>query len=159
MTRKRNEFEESFSLMGLKDLGIALLVAEFSGSGDDGAIDEINCYVNPKIIYDEDGEIDFIDSHGEHVSNLPEEDFGVNKQGRMSELIDNIQNPIILNLLTDIEDWWNNEGGRGTFYLDLRTNRYMINNTQYGEADYDEEKDEFDYENQEEWHYTHKGKL
>jgi hypothetical protein len=155
----KNEFTDSFSLMGLRELGIDLVVVEYSGGGDSGAIDEKNCYINPKIVYDEEGEIEYVDDSGINVEGLSEEDFGVDKQGRMSELLDNIENSIIMNLLNGIEDWWNNEGGRGTFYLDLKTSRYRIENTCFGEADYDEETDEYDYENQEEWNYTHQGKV
>lgn len=144
--------------MGLKDLGIDLLVAEYSGGGDSGAIDEINCYINPEVVY-EDEEISYVNNLGVNVEDLAEEDFGVNKQGRMKELLDMLETEIIGNLLNGIEDWWNNEGGAGKFYLDLRTRSYMINNTCYGEAEWDEETGEYNYENQEEYEYNHYGKV
>jgi hypothetical protein len=158
INRKKNEFEDSFALMGLRDLGIELLVAEYSGGGDSGAIDEINCYMNPEIIY-EDEDIDYINDLGVNVEAMAEEDFGVDKRSKMSELIDNLENSLIINLLNGIEDWWNNEGGSGKFYLDLKTRSYKIENTCYGEVEYDEETDEYDYDNQEEWNYNHYGKV
>ena len=145
------KLEASLGLVTLKDMGINFLHIEYSGSGDSGSIESITPYSKVSVEYDNDGEIVFI-GELDHNNEIIIDAY-------IKGILDKIENEVIIELLNNIEDWWNNEGGYGNMYVDLTTNAYIINNHQLGEADYDEETEEYDYENQEEYSYTHNGKL
>jgi hypothetical protein len=143
--------EASLALVSLKDMGINFLHVEYSGGGDSGSIESITPYSTVKIMYDNNGVIEAIGDL-ENYNEIVIDD-------HIKKILDSIESEIIIEILNDIEDWWNNEGGYGNMYVDLTTGSYIINNHQFGEADYDEETEEYDYENQEEFSYTHNGKL
>ena len=145
------KLEASLGLVALKDIGINFLHIQYSGGGDDGSIESITHYSEVEVKYDKNGTI-------ETVGLLLDED-EIIVDDSLQLMLDNIEHQIILEILNDIEDWWNNEGGYGNMYVDLTTGSYMIYNHQYGEAAYDEETEEYDYENQEEYSFTHNGKL
>jgi hypothetical protein len=143
--------EESLALVSLKDMGINFLHVEYSGGGDSGSIETITPYSTVKIMYDNNGVIEAIGDL-ENYNEIIIDD-------HIKKTLDRIESEIISAILNDIEDWWSNEGGYGNMYVDLTTGAYIINNHQYGEAFYDEETEEYDYENQEEYSFTHNGKL
>ena len=145
------KLEASLGLVSIKDRGINILHIEYSGGGDSGGIESITCYTQADVTYDKDGEL-------EAISGLEPEN-EIIADDNLKELLDKIEGPIIMEILNDIEDWWNNEGGYGNMYVDLTTGAYIIDNHQFGEAEWDEETEEYDYDNQEEHSYTHNGKL
>ena len=143
------KLEASLGLVALKDMGINFLHVEYAGGGDSGCIETITPYSEARVDYDEDG---FIEDVGDLRNEIiVDED--------LKKMLDSIENEIFIEILNNIEDWWNNEGGYGDMYVDLTTGSYMIYNHQYGEADYDEETEEYDYDNQSVDSYTHTGKL
>jgi len=89
-------------LTKLKDAGYIKLIIRYSGSGDSGDIDEILT-----------------------------EDAGGNEEYIIE--MDNIDREAISdycysNLLENIEDWCNNDGGYGEIHVDLDTLEYSISN-------------------------------
>ena len=134
-------------LLQLADLGVTGIKVLYSGGGDSGAIDEI-IYTTQEVTSLED--LDDLDPYSNNVLNV---------RDLSTSFYSNIEDFATERLLDTIEDWWNNEGGYGNMYVDLTTNAYIIHNNCYGEADYDEETEEYDYENQEEYSFTHNGKL
>jgi hypothetical protein len=145
------KLEASLGLVALKDMGINFLHVEYAGGGDSGAIESITPYSTVRVMYDEDGYI-------EDIGNLDSDnEIILNKD--LAKLLDKIESQIIIEILNNIEDWWNNEGGYGSMYVDLTTGSYMIHNNCFDEAPWDEETEEYDYDNQSEASYTHTGKL
>jgi len=122
-----------------------------SGSGGSGSVESITPYSQADVVYDKEGAIETV--------GLLLEEYEIIVDDTIQIMLDNIEHQIVIEILNDIEDWWNNEGGYGNMYVDLTTNAYIIHNNCYGEADYDEETEEYDYENQEEYSFTHNGKL
>lgn len=97
------------SLLKLADLGITAIRISYSGSGDDGSIDEV--------LATKDNTDDF-----EDVYSL---DF--------FEEIDSENRTVIADwctekLLNDIEDWWNDQGGYGYLYIKIPSGEYKIEN-------------------------------
>ena len=145
------KLEASLGLVALKDMGINFLHVQYSGSGDSGSVESITPYSQADVKYDKEGAIETV--------GLLLEEYEIIVDDTIQIMLDNIEHQIVIEILNDIEDWWNNEGGYGNMYVDLTTNAYIIHNNCYGEADYDEETEEYDYENQEEYSFTHNGKL
>ena len=91
-------------ILKLKDLGVDKVEVMYSGSGDNGDIDEV-------IYYDKAGEVveiekDYVETH------------------------DKLQDYAHI-LLNDIEDWWNNDGGYGVLNIFISQNTYSIENHIY----------------------------
>lgn len=118
----------------LMDLGITTIYVDYSGGGDSGAIDAI-AYINPKI---KDLSADII----------PEKI----KQRVEKKAYD---------LLENIDDWYNNEGGYGTIDINVSSLYFDIDAHYYKEApsEYNEETGdyEYDYDNQGEWSESYHG--
>lgn len=87
----------------LKDMGVAKIRVDYSGGGDSGAIDAVL----------------FQDSKGNEID--------VDKELIPDYDQDKIES-IAYDYLNNIEDWWNNAGGYGSFYIDLNTMEYNIVN-------------------------------
>ena len=87
----------------LKDMGIAKIRVDYSGGGDSGAIDSV--------VFEDSKRNEII--IGEEL--IPDYD---------AQKIESIA----YDYLNHIEDWWNNEGGYGSFYIDLNTMEYNIVN-------------------------------
>ena len=88
-------------LFKLKDLNVKKIDFEFSGGGDDGAIDEITYY--------------------DHA------DIGMFR-GFITNEEESILEDHVHELLTKISDWWNNDGGYGVLTLTVNDGSYIINN-------------------------------
>lgn len=90
-----NEILNTFIL--LKDKGYTKIEVSYSGSGDSGAIDDINVFPN--------NNIDWV-----HIENLIKNiDFFTNW---LYEIIEEA---------TENRDWWNDDGGYGNVSIDLNT--------------------------------------
>ena len=100
------ESEVIAAMVGLADKGIYKVEVEFSGSGDSGDIDEYR-YLdkdNNEIYKIDDDSSDFIQTLAEDIIN--------NHYGY---------------------DWYNNEGGRGTLYINFEEKEWDIQGVQYVE--------------------------
>ena len=111
------ELELTSLLFKLADLGITGIKVHYDGGGDSGAIEQI-AYTTKVLATPEDvnDEIDV----WENKMSLAALDSG------LYELVEEFAQDQILN---DIEDWWNNEGGFGTFCICVPSGKYIINNS------------------------------
>jgi hypothetical protein len=104
------------SLLKLADLGITAIRISYSGSGDDGSIDEVLATKDNADDFEDIYSLDFfeeIDSENRTV----------------------IADWCVEKLLNDIEDWWNNDGGYGYLYIKIPSGEYKIeNNINYVET-------------------------
>jgi len=92
-------------LLKLADLGITGIKIFYSGGGDSGAIDDI--VYTTKEIEDLD-DINYLENFGDNVFVLKDLDSGLNAD---------IENFAEEKILSDIEDWWNNDGGYGVMLI------------------------------------------
>jgi hypothetical protein len=98
----------------LKDRGVTGIKIHYDGSGDSGAIEEINYTTEP--------------------CETPEDvDENVESWGgtSLSEISDGLYEKIKTfgyRLLNNVEDWYNNEGGYGDICICVASGKYIINN-------------------------------
>lgn len=85
----------------IKDAGHHTITIEYSGGGDSGQIDET----------------------------LGDKEISLTKDFR--EECDVIESWAYENILNQIGDWWNNDGGRGILTFDLDTMTYQTDETYY----------------------------
>ncbi len=110
------------TLIQLADLGVTGIRINYEGGGDSGCIEDIF----------------YTDKEGvslEEVQNLPWDSKNLNNLS--SELASNIENFAHAQILDDIEDWWNNEGGHGTLSILVPSGEYSIENN-IRKIEYDE---------------------
>ena len=100
--------KEGLEMMYLRDKGVHTITAEFSGGGDDGAIDDIQLYTSE--------DCDFKATAGNVKADLP------GLEGMIIEMIDR-------NVYT-IGDWVNNDGGWGNILINLETMKYTLDYNQ-----------------------------
>ena len=116
-----NEINMMGTLVKLADLGVTGIKVQYEGSGDSGAIENV-VYTTEKMDEDEEAafdEINDIEVWGQDVSHLQELDSGLSSD---------IANFVEEQLLNDIEDWWNNEGGYGSVCILIPSGKYKIYN-------------------------------
>lgn len=106
-------------LLKLADLGVTGIKIFYSGGGDSGAIDDI-VYTTKEIVDIED--INYLENFGDHVDYLKYLESALNAD------IENFAEEQILN---EIEDWWNNDGGYGVMLIAVPSGNYKIDNTIY----------------------------
>lgn len=109
------------TLVKLADLGVTGIKVQYEGSGDSGAIENI-IYTTEKLDRDEEAAFDDINDiyvWGQDVSHLEELDSGLSSD---------IANFVEEQLLNDIEDWWNNDGGSGAVCIIVPSGKYKIYN-------------------------------
>jgi len=106
-------------LLQLADLGVTGIKILYSGGGDSGAIDDI-IYTTEKVTNFED--LDDLDPYSENVLNL---------RDLSTSFYSDIEDFATSQLLDNIEDWWNNEGGYGTVLIAIPSGNYKINNSIY----------------------------
>ena len=104
-------------LFKLADLGITGIKVKYDGGGDSGAIEWIG-YTTEKC--DTPGDVSDNINDWENDSNLAELD---------SSAYSLIEDFAQEKLLSDIEDWWNNEGGFGELCICIPSGKYIINNS------------------------------
>jgi hypothetical protein len=114
------ENEMTGLLLQLADLGVTGINVNYSGGGDDGAIETI-VYTKEKLSNDEEAfeTIASLDTWGETALNLNNLDSG------LYSLIEDFAQDKLLN---DIEDWWNDQGGYGNLSICVPSGKYIINN-------------------------------
>jgi hypothetical protein len=116
-----NEVNMMATLVKLADLGVTGIKVQYEGSGDSGAIENV-VYTTEKMDEDEEAafdDINDIEVWGQDVSHLQELDSGLSSD---------IANFVEEQLLNDIEDWWNNEGGYGSVCILIPSGKYKIYN-------------------------------
>jgi hypothetical protein len=106
-------------LLQLADLGVTGIKVIYSGGGDSGAIDDI-IYTTEKVTCLED--LDDLYPFDENVLNLVD---------LSTSFYLNIEDFATSQLLDNIEDWWNNDGGYGTVLITIPSGNYKINNSIY----------------------------
>jgi hypothetical protein len=111
------EIQLTSLLFKLADLGVTGIKVKYDGGGDSGAIEWIG-YTTEKCDTPEDVNDNIND--WETDSNLAQLD-----SAAYSLIEDFAQDQI----LDDIEDWWNNEGGFGDLCICVPSGKYIINNS------------------------------
>jgi hypothetical protein len=106
-------------LLKLADLGVTGIKIFYSGCGDSGAIDDI-VYTTKEVEDIED--INYLENYGDHVYYLKDLDSALNQD---------IENFAEEKILSDIEDWWNNDGGYGVMLISIPSGDYKVDNTIY----------------------------
>jgi hypothetical protein len=116
-----NEMNMMATLVKLADLGVTGVKVTYEGSGDSGAIENV-IYTTEKMSEDEEdafSDINDIYVWGQDVMPLSKLDSGLESD---------IANFVEEQLLNDIEDWWNNEGGSGSVCILIPSGKYKIIN-------------------------------
>jgi hypothetical protein len=116
-----NEINMMATLVKLADLGVTGIKVNYEGSDDSGAIDNV-VYTTEKMDRDEEAafdDINDIEVWGQDVQHLQELDSGLHSD---------IENFVEDQLLQDIEDWWNNDGGYGSVCILIPSGKYKIYN-------------------------------
>jgi hypothetical protein len=116
-----NEINMMATLVKLADLGVTGVKVFYEGGGDSGCIEEV-VYTTEKMDEDEEAAFDDINDinlYGKDVGHLANLDSG---------LTSDIQSFVEEQIINDIEDWWNNEGGSGTVCILIPSGKYKIMN-------------------------------
>ena len=102
-------------LLKLADLGVTGVKVQYDGAGDSGAVEWIG-YTKELCETPEDVN-DNIDSwaNDANLANIDQNSYN------------QIEN-FAYEILNDVEDWWNNEGGFGTLCISIPSGKYIINN-------------------------------
>jgi hypothetical protein len=109
------------TLVRLADLGVTGIKVQYEGSGDSGAIENV-VYTLEKMVEDEEDAFDDINDiyvWNQDVLHLQDLDSGLSSD---------IANFVEEQLLNDIEDWWNNDGGSGAVCILVPSGKYKIFN-------------------------------
>ena len=109
------ELELTSLLFRLADYGITGVKVKYDGGGDSGAIEWIG--ITKESCETPEDVCDRVNDW-ETESNLANVDGGLYNQ--IESFADEI--------LSDIEDWWNNEGGWGDLCICIPSGEYVINN-------------------------------
>jgi hypothetical protein len=116
-----NETMMTSLLIQLADLGVTGIKIKYDGSGDSGCIDDV-LYTVDKLSENEEDAFDAVKS-------LESWDTGVKRLDMLhSGLSSDIQNFAEEEILNDVEDWWNNEGGFGDMCILVPSGKYQIEN-------------------------------
>lgn len=120
-TKQNNMTENEMTglLLQLADRGVTGIKIIYSGGGDSGAIDDI-IYTTEEVTFLED--LENLDQYSENVLNL---------RDLSTSFYSDIEDFATSQLLDNIEDWWNNEGGFGTVLISIPSGHYKINNNIY----------------------------
>ena len=111
------EIDLTSLLFRLADVGITGIKVRYDGAGDSGAIEWIG-FTKEKCETPEDV--------NDNVDDLVDD-------ANLSKVVENDDYNTIQDfaykILDDIEDWWNNEGGFGSFCFLVPSGKYIINNS------------------------------
>ncbi len=108
------ELEITELLIELGNQGVTGIKIHYDGSGDSGAIEEINYTTDPCASPDD------VDDNVEV--------WGGNSLGEINSNAYSKLESFGYNLLEDVEDWYNNEGGFGDICICVPSGKYIINN-------------------------------
>ena len=112
MTEREKEVFKQ--VMDLRDKGVEFIKVEYAGGSDSGAIEQYFFYNKSveKVMWEDDNLEHYESEHFNFVLTTELEDH-------------------IYEILNNIEDWWNNDGGYGTILIRLKDLKYKINNNIY----------------------------
>jgi len=116
-----NEINMTGLLLQLADRGVTGVKVQYEGSGDSGAIENVvytteKMNGNKQLAFDKINEIDV---WGQDVQHLQDLDSGLHSD---------IENFVEEQLLQDVENWWNDEGGYGAVCILVPSGKYRIFN-------------------------------
>jgi hypothetical protein len=111
------ELEMTGLLLKLADIGVTGIKVKYEGSGDSGAIEWIG-YTKELCETPEDVN-----------NNIDDWDNDYNLEQLDSILYHEIYHFAENKILSDIEDWWNDEGGFGELCICVPSGKYIINNS------------------------------
>lgn len=97
-------------LFNLAAQGFEWVKISYSGGGDDGSVDDVKL-VPTGALSIKNGEVNWINEEYEDVE--------IEK-----ELKDKLENTAYEKVLNSADDWWNNEGGGGTLYINTMDASY-----------------------------------
>ena len=115
-------------MIKLQDLGIGVICVYFCGSGDSGAIEDIDMIYNENCSYVESR------NTGKQVKVYGRKYTGDVKPNNIlvgDELENFIQDYCYRYILEHVEDWYNNDGGSGYIHIDTETGKYYVELEQY----------------------------
>lgn len=116
-----NETMMTSLLIQLADLGVTGIKIKYEGSGDSGCIEEV-LYTIDKLSENEEDAFDAVKS-------LEPWDPAIRYLDALdSGLSSDIQNFAEEQILNDLEDWWNNEGGYGELCILVPSGKYLVQN-------------------------------
>ena len=116
-----NETMMTSLLIQLADLGVTGIKIKYEGSGDSGCIEEV-LYTIDKLSENEEDAFDAVKS-------LEPWDPAIRHLDVLhSGLSSDIQNFAEEQILNDVEDWWNNEGGYGEMCILVPSGKYQVEN-------------------------------
>lgn len=121
-TKQNNMTENEMTglLLKLADLGVTGIKIFYSGGGDSGDIDDIVYTTSKEAAFN--NIMNLTAGYGEDVLYL---------QNLDTELKDQISDFANERILTNLEDWWNNDGGYGVMLIKIPSGQYEISNTIY----------------------------
>jgi hypothetical protein len=116
-----NEINMMATLVKLADLGVTGIKVTYEGSGDSGAIENVVYTAEKLRECEEDAfeDLNDINVWGKDVWELRDIDSG---------LASDIENFVEEQLLQDVENWWNDEGGSGSVCILIPSGKYKITN-------------------------------
>lgn len=110
------------------DLNVTGINIYYEGGGDDGCIDDISIMSENLDKHDIDNAFEEILECGTSCYHSPLKLTWQNNK----ELLDQLEEFATDNILDNIEDWWNNEGGYGNLCILIPSGEYKIfNNIRY----------------------------
>ena len=110
------EVELTSLLFRLADIGITGIKVRYDGGGDSGSVEWIGYTAKPcETPEDVNDDIDDWEDAA-NLANIAQSDYSLVED-------------FAYKILDDIEDWWNNEGGFGSFCFLVPSGKYIINNS------------------------------
>ena len=116
-----NETMMTSLLIQLADLGVTGIKIKYEGSGDSGCIEDV-IYTTDKLSENEEDAFDAVKSLEPWGSEVKHLDI------LHSGLSSDIKNFAEEQILNDLEDWWNNEGGYGEMCILVPSGNYQVEN-------------------------------
>ena len=109
------ELELTSLLFQLADLGVTGVKVKYDGGGDSGAIEQIGYTTEPcETPEDVDDRVNDWENDWSLAKISPDAYTAIES--------------FAYNILNDVEDWWNNEGGWGDLCICVPSGKYIINN-------------------------------
>lgn len=109
MAKKKDNTVGMAAMLHFADMGYTSVTLNFSGAGDSGDIDD------PQFFKEDEEE-----------SEIKYEEFAKRREKLSQDILTNFKEQVS-EILGDIEDWWNNDGGQGDITIQIPSGKYVIN--------------------------------
>lgn len=109
------ELQMTAILFKLADIGVTGIAISYDGGGDSGSIENMVYTTEPC-------------ETSQDVENAIEDIFHAQGLDGIDTALHSKIQDYAYDILNDIEDWWNNEGGFGYMYIQVPSGKYHINN-------------------------------